>query len=90
MTDAGWRGGCVVVGGPVYYRPYPWGVYYGGPPVVIVPAPVYVQPGPPVYVQAAPVYVQPAPANVQAVPMPTPVAPPSGYQALPPQPVPVH
>jgi hypothetical protein len=88
-ADAGWRG-CVVVGGPVYYRPYPYGVYYGGP-AVVVPAPVYVQPGTPVYVQQAPVYVQAPPINVQPVPMPTPVAPPpGGYQNLPPQPVPVH
>jgi hypothetical protein len=88
-ADAGWRT-TVVVGGPVYYRPcypyYPYRVYVGGPPVVVVPGPVYAPA--PVYVQPAPVYVQAPPANVQPVPMPTPVTPQPGYQALPPQPVP--
>jgi hypothetical protein len=89
-ADAYWRGGIYV--GPGWYRPYPYRVYVA-PVVVVAPPPVVVAPVPqPVYVvQPAPqpVYVPHAPVATQ--PGNQPQAPaPSGYQTLPPQPVPVQ
>jgi hypothetical protein len=91
-ADAYWRAGIWV--GPGYYRPYPYRVYVA--PVVVAPAPIVVTTVPqPVYV------VQPAPQPVYVEHAPVPAGPvvnqsqplttaPSGYQALPPQPVPVQ
>jgi hypothetical protein len=88
-AQAGWRI-AIGFGGPVYYRPYPYRVYVAPPPVVVA-APVYVQPAP-VYAQPAPVYVPASPAPVAApatLSGPPPLAP-TGYQDLPPQPVPIR
>jgi hypothetical protein len=90
-ADAYWRSG--IYFGPGWYRPYPYRVYVA-PVVVVGPAPVVVTPpSQPVYVvQPAPqaVYVVPhAPVATQPGSQPQATAP-SGYQTLPPQPVPVQ